>query len=239
MKTRLPNRRLNIAFFKKIFILVFFLSLTANFCFAESAETPEHSTYRIGPGDVIEVSVWTHPELTKELNVRPDGWINYPLAGEVLASGSSPDSLALAIRKQLRRFIKDPRVSVNVTKMNSKKILVLGEVKRPGLYVYQAGITAFEAIGLADGYNKHAQLKSILVVRNPYTKQPEFYLANLYRVIHDYDTRQNIILQAGDIVYVPQNFIGNVGDFLDYFLSRIQPAATTYFMYEVGKQQGK
>lgn len=217
---------------KKMITLTLFTLILANFSMAEPDDAAQEVKYIIGAGDVLEVSVWNHPELTKEVAVRPDGWISLPLVGEVFSFGMSPGGLSEAIREKLLQYVKDPHVSVIVSKYKSKKILVLGEVKKPGMYQYEGGLTAFDAIGLAEGYNSHAQLKSILIVRNPYS-QPVFYLANLYKVIHDADMSENVSLLPGDVVYVPQNFIGNLGDFMDYWIQRVRPAADTFWLYKL------
>lgn len=215
-------------FSKEIILLlasftVFCCLFLPNNCFSE-----DNSNYILGPGDTIEISVWNHPELKKELSVRPDGWVSFPLAGEVLASGEKPGALSAKIRDKLLTYIKNPEVSVIVLQYKSKHILILGQVKKPGLYQYEGGMTVFDAIGIAEGYNKHAELKSILVVRNAFSEKPQFYLANLHETIHEGYGQKDIELMPKDIVYVPQNFIGNLGDFMDYFLTRIQPSAQSY-----------
>jgi polysaccharide export outer membrane protein len=197
------------------------------------AKDPQPSTYTVGNGDLIEVNVYNHPELSKQMRVRPDGWISLPLAGEVLAAGYTPGNLSRVIREKLLDYLKDPKVSVIVMDYASKKVLVLGEVKKPGQYQYEGAMTAFDAIGAAGGYEKHAELKSILIVHNAYSKTPKFELANLYRAIHDGSLAGNVGLVPGDIVYVPQNFIGNTADFLDFWMSRVRPAADTYFLYDI------
>jgi len=221
---------------KLVAFALFTLTLVISCLAAQPDDNIKKAQYKIGAGDLIEVSVWNHAELTKEVSVRPDGWISLPLAGEVFCNGESPSALSETIREKLLQYLKDPNVSVIVSKYKSKKILVLGEVKKPGMYQYEGGLTAFDAIGLAEGYNSHAQLKSILVVRNPYSK-PVFYVANLYKVIHDADMRENIALFPGDVVYVPENFIGNLGDFMDYWIQRIRPAADTFWLYKLAMDQ--
>lgn len=206
-----------------LIILIMLCSSPSGFCQEKSK-----SNYLIGPGDKIEISVWNHPDMTKIMSVRPDGWINYPLAGEISAAGNKPDKLSKNLEQKLSRYIKNPQVSVIVLDYKSKKIMILGEVKKPGLYQFEGGLTVFNALGLAGGYNKHAELKSILVVRNASSKKPKFYLASLYKTIHDETGANDVLLQPDDIVYVPQNFIGNLGDFMDYFLTRIQPSAQSY-----------
>lgn len=221
----------------RLVFIVFFASITVftvEYAIADSGQK-----YVIGNGDVIEISVWTHPELSKEVAVRTDGWISLPLIGEVQVSGADPEILSKRVRAKLIAYIKDPKVSVSVNQIKSKKILVLGEVKKPGVYLYESGLRVFDALGLAAGYNKYAQLKSVMIIRSPYSQHPKFYLANLHKVIHDATLSENVLLEPGDFVFVPQNFIGNVGDFLDFFFARIKPAADSYFIYELARETGK
>lgn len=228
---------------RKFFIVVLLIGILGIFSEAGSGQEYNKAEYVIGTGDVIEISVWNHPELTKSIRVRPDGWVSFPLIGEIIASNVKPAVLAGNVRQRLLPYLKNPNVSVIVNEYNSKKILVLGEVKKPGLYQYEGGMTVFDAIGLAEGYNKHAQLKSVVVVRNAYSKAPEFYLVNLYNIIHDVakprDGRASADsgLWPKDIIYVPKNFIGNVGDAMDYFISRIRPVADTYLLAEIANNQ--
>ncbi|MBU1912026.1 MAG: polysaccharide biosynthesis/export family protein [Candidatus Omnitrophica bacterium] len=197
-----------------------------------NADTNKESEYVMGPGDQLEVSVWNHPEFTRTIRIRPDGKISLPLINNMRASGVTPSALSKIISDQLVKYIKDPQVSVIVAEYRSKNILVIGNVIKPGLYQYEGNMTVFDAIGMAEGYKPHAQLKSILVVRGAYDNDPRYYIANLYKAIHDGDLRDNVGLQPKDIVYVPKNFIGNAADFADFYITRIQPVATSYYFYK-------
>lgn len=198
---------------------------------AELSQKSTEPEYVMGPGDSIEISVWGH-DLKKEMRIRPDGKISFYLIDDVRAAGVTPSALRDEIQKRLSKYIKEPKVSVIVMGYKSKQILVIGDVEEPGLYQYEGNMTAFDAIGLAEGYGKHAELKSILVARDAYSDNPQFYVANLYKAIHDADLSENILLQPGDIIYIPKNFLGNVGDFMDYFISRVHPIATSYLYYQ-------
>jgi len=213
---------------KKIFLPLILIFMFVFNAYADSKG--DFSKYPLGPSDLIKITVWAHDDLSSEVTVRPDGWISYPLIGEIYASGLNPGQLAEAITFKLTKYLNNPVVTVNVLKYQSKKILVLGEIKKPGLYQYEGQMTVFNAIGLAGGYNKHAELKNVLVVRNASYKpeKPDFFIVNIHKVIHDGNTIGNIGLIPGDIVYVPKNVIGNIADFMDYYLSRIQPAAESY-----------
>ncbi len=208
-------------------VVVLIMGITFSICAEGDKGVPQDP---LGPSDLIEISVLNHPNLNQRVNIRPDGRISYPLIGEVYVLGISPAEVTGIITQKLSKYIRNPIVSVNVLEYRSKKILVIGEVKTPGLYQYEGDMTVMNAIGLAGGYKKHAELKNILVVRNASyrTQKPVFYLVNLYNLIHDANTTGNIGLKPGDIVYIPLNAPGNIGEFMDYYLLRIQPAAESY-----------
>ena len=231
MKSANSYNSLKAFFFAFVLFSSLYLKPSAGFAVSEDRK------YFLTEGDRIEISVWNNDELKREVIIRPDGWVSFPLVGEVFAAGFYPEVLAAQIAEKLKKYIKTPKVTVIVLEYRSQKVLIIGEVKKPGLYPFEVGMSAFDSIGVASGYEKHAELKSILVVRNGYAKRPEFYLVNLYHVIHDMDRSSDIKLKPGDIVYVPQNFIGNVSDFLDFFMSRIKPAADTYALYAIAKNQ--
>lgn len=197
-----------------------------------NTDTNKESEYVMGPGDQLEVSVWNHPEFTRTIRIRPDGKISLPLIENLNANGIAPSKLSQNVHDQLLKYIKEPIVSVIVMEYRSKNVLVIGDVIKPGLYQYEGNMTVFDAIGRAEGYKPHAQLKSILVVRGAYDNDPRYYIANLYKAIHDGDIRDNVALQPKDIVYVPKNFIGNIADFADFYITRIQPVATSYYFYK-------
>ncbi|MFH1398350.1 MAG: polysaccharide biosynthesis/export family protein [Candidatus Omnitrophota bacterium] len=200
------------------------------------AQQQSGSKYILGTGDIIEISVWNHQELKSTLSIRPDGFISYPVAGEIQAAGQTTTALADQIHEKLLVYLKDPKISVNVIESRSKKVLVLGEVKTPGLYTLENQMTAFESIGLAGGYLKYAELRSILVIRKPYSECPQFILVNLHKALDHANTSENVLLEPKDIIYVPRSFIGNTGDFLDFFMSKIRPAADTYLLYDIASK---
>jgi polysaccharide export outer membrane protein len=222
---------------KKTFRVIFLITLSVFILNLRSyAQQPGGSKYILGAGDIIEISVWNHQELKSTLSVRPDGLISYPVTGEIQAAGETISDLTDKIREKLLVYMKDPKISVNVLEYRSKKVLVLGEVKTPGLYSCESQLTAFEAIGLAGGYLKYAELRSILVIRDPYSKSPKFIPVNLHVAFDHANAKENVLLQPRDIIYVPRSFIGNAGDFLDFFISKVRPAADTYFLYDIASK---
>src|SRR6266849_1311803 len=88
--------------------------------------------YVIGPQDVLHIAVWKEADLTATLPVRPDGKISLPLLDDVQASGLTPKQLADSVTEKLKKYIADPRVTVVVTEINSKRIYLVGEVLHAG-----------------------------------------------------------------------------------------------------------
>jgi len=211
-------------------LLAVFFVLSGFLSTVSAAEGSSSSAYSLGASDVLEISVWNRPDLKRQLIVRPDGWITYPLIGEVRVNGVTPAELTARITRRLAKYVRNPVVSVDVLQYRSSKILVIGEVKTPGLYQCEGNMTVFNAIGLAGGYNKYAELKNVLVVRNATykPKNPDFFIVNIHKLIHDGNVLGNIALLPGDIVYVPKNIVGNIGAAVDYYLSRISSIAQSY-----------
>jgi len=121
------------------------------------------SEFRLGPDDVIEVTVYQDKELDRTVPVRPDGKISLPLIGEMTASGKSATELQKEIAQRLKQFVADPTVTVVVKEVNSPKVSVLGEVKNPNMYKIKDRATLLDIIALAGGetdYSKHKVIVS-------------------------------------------------------------------------------
>jgi polysaccharide export outer membrane protein len=118
---------------------------------AAMAATPAQDTYLLGPEDAIEISVWKEPDLTKQLVVRPDGKITYPLIGEVQASGRTVKQLKEDISKRLEKYVTDAHVTVILLKAQNYKIYVTGKVNKPGDFMVGKPVNVMQAISMAGG----------------------------------------------------------------------------------------
>lgn len=156
--------------------------------------------YRIGPEDVLHVSVWGNQELTMDVTVRPDGKISMPLVQDVQAEGLTAVELSDLLRQRLTVYIKDPQVSVIVTQVNAPKIFVIGNVTRPGPYPLRSDMSVLQALSLAGGFTPFASPRSIKVVRNAGGTQ-EVRKVNYYDMIDGGEG--NYLLQPGDTIVVP------------------------------------
>lgn len=124
------------------------------------------SSYRIGPLDVIRVEVFGAPELTREAEVDAAGNFSLPLTGPVVAAGRTPGELSAAIAEKLRaKYLKNPQVSVNIVKAQSKTFTVDGAVREPGLYPIVGKMTLQQAVARARGADTAANLNNVVVFR--------------------------------------------------------------------------
>lgn len=162
--------------------------------------------YLIGPEDILEISIWKNPELSKVVTVRPDGMISLPLIGDVKAAGRSADQIRAAITEKLREYQQTVVVSVIVQGVNSYKVFILGEVFRPGLYLLKERMTLLQAIVLAGGFTPVASKNKIVVIRRRVDGNPgEEKILIRFDDIVDANQRsdKNLTLRAGDTIYVP------------------------------------
>jgi polysaccharide biosynthesis/export protein len=157
--------------------------------------------YVIGPEDVLHVQVWKEADMTATLPVRPDGKISMPLLNDVQAAGLTPEKLAETLTEKLKKYIADPRVTVVVTQINSKRIYLTGEVNKAGAMAMLPNMTVLQALSSA-GLNQFAKTKGIYVLRLENGKQSKLPV-NYKRIVKGQDIEQNYVLQPGDTIVVP------------------------------------
>jgi polysaccharide biosynthesis/export protein len=161
---------------------------------------PTPPEYRLGPEDVIEVFVWKEPELSATAVVRPDGKISLPLTNELDASGKTAAELQGEIAGKLGQFITDPVVNVIVKQVNSLKISVLGEVRKPDVYKVQRRITVLEAIAMAGGFTEFAKRNRVIVIRHS-PSGPQRFRVDVRQLVES-DNGGQLYLQPLDTIYV-------------------------------------
>jgi polysaccharide export outer membrane protein len=158
--------------------------------------------YKIGPEDVLQISVWKEPELEREVLVRPDGGITFPLAGDVMAAGRTPAELRSDITLRIQKYIPDAVVTVSVTKLTGFRVYVIGKVKKPGQFTIGRYVDVLQALTLAGGLDPYASQKEIKVLRKKNGKEIVFPF-NYKAVKSGKNLEQNISLQNDDVVVVP------------------------------------
>ena len=158
--------------------------------------------YQLGAGDMLEISVWKEVGLEKQVLVRPDGGITFPLIGEIQAGGKTPAQLQKFMVEKLSKYIPEPVVMVSVLQTASNHIYVIGKVARSSEFVAKSYVNVMQALTMAGGLNSFAKAADIKILRQVNGKE--------VAISFDYDAvsqgenlKQNITLQSGDVVVVP------------------------------------
>ena len=157
----------------------------------------------IGVEDVLSISVWKEPELSRQVPVRPDGMISLPLIGEIKAQGLTPIQLQDQVTASLRKLMSDPQVTVIVAEIRSLTFNVVGQVLRPGYFPLTRRMTVLDAIALAGGFQPFAREKKVYVLRTQADGKQVKLPFNYKDVIKGKHSDENIELQARDTVVVP------------------------------------
>ncbi len=160
-------------------------------------------TYIIGDDDVLSISVWKEPDLTKVIPVRSDGRISLPLVGDLQAAGRTPAQLEQDLTVALRGFITDPQVTVIVQEINSRKFNILGQVTKPGSYPLTADTTIVDAVAVAGGFKDFAKKKGIYVIRQDPSGREIRIGFNYEDFVKGKHAVHNIQLQPHDTIVVP------------------------------------
>ncbi len=167
---------------------------------AEREESKDQ--YRIGPGDILHVSVWNNKELTMDVMVRPDGKISLPLLQDVNAKGLTAVELRDEISERLKEFVIEPIVTITVKEVNYPKFFIMGEIKRPGTFPLREKISILQAISLAGGFTEYASTSNIILIRNTPSGQKRIKI-NYGKLLKSGAEKNNIYLQPGDTIIIP------------------------------------
>jgi polysaccharide export outer membrane protein len=162
----------------------------------------EDPNYIIGPEDELIVNVWREGDLSRSVPVRPDGKISLPLLNDVQASGLTPMQLGSEITIRLKKFIADPQVTIILSRVNSQRIYIVGEVGHAGAFSLVPNMTVLEALSSAGGCSPFAKQNKIYILRleNGQEIRRPF---NFKEVLGGRRMEQNILLKPGDTIVVP------------------------------------
>jgi polysaccharide export outer membrane protein len=187
------------------------LGSTASFAQTPSPAAPSNggpngkvdpNEYRIGPEDVLQISVWKNEAISRTVPVRPDGKVTLPLLNDIEAAGLTPMQFRDLLIEKLAEYMPSPEVSVIVLDPRSFKVSVMGEVPKPGRYELRSRTTVLDMIALAGGLNQFAARTKIFVLRPDGTVQKRLPF-NYNKAVTAGGEQENFYLQSGDIVVVP------------------------------------
>ena len=168
----------------------------------KAQDLPSVDPYQIGSGDILDISVWKDPALTKQVIVLPDGKIHFPLVGEMTAQGKTVSQLKSALEERLIKYMPDPVLSISVAQIGSMLIYVIGKVNKPGHFMLNGRVTVLQALAMAGGLNPFAKEKKIRIYREQGGKTLQFPF-NFEEVADGENLKQNIVLKRGDVIVVP------------------------------------
>ena len=165
--------------------------------------------YRLRQGDELSIQVVQQADLGTRNGqdivyaVRPDGYVTFPMVGPVKADGLTVDEFTAQLQQGLSRFIVNPDISVNVTKLGGVRVYVFGEINKPGAYTLTKSSTVIDAIGAAGSFNWDTAKKKIYLIHQ---NDPEKPIAiNLNKMLQTGDMSENYVMREGDILYLTKN----------------------------------
>jgi polysaccharide export outer membrane protein len=178
----------------------------------ELLEEPENYDYRVGPGDVLQITIWDHPELTIPAGsmrsseesgnwVHNDGTIFYPYVGKVKVEGLRVTEIRDMIAEKIAEYIENPQVDVSVAAFRSQRVYVTGAVNQPGAFpVTNVPMRLLDAVNAAGGLNEFADWRDVTL-----TRDSTEYRLSLKAIYQEGNPTQNVLLKPGDVLHVARN----------------------------------
>jgi len=181
-----------------------------------------HPLYRLRPSDVLEISFTVAPEFNQTLTVQPDGYVTLKDAGMVEVEGLNLDEFTQAVQKAYHGYLHDPQVAVALKSFEHPYFIVGGQVARPGKYELRSDTTVAEALQIAGGLVPQSKSSQVVLFRRVNDDLVETRLLDLKRMLKQRQLTEDAHLQAGDMVFVPQNVISKIAPFMT------RPSASMY-----------
>ena len=183
------------------------LGLAASLSVFSAVNAQETTDYIMCPGDVLQVVVYGHEDLSSQGSnspyvVRPDGKVSFPLIGDIDVTGKTVAQFREEITSRFSKYLIDPSISVNVMKLGTTRVYVLGEIKKPGLYELEKSHRVIDALAKAEGFTEKSAKKNIFLVRAGSTKVQKL---NINNFLTKADQNVNLVLNEGDCLYLTSN----------------------------------
>ena len=186
------------------------LGLAASLYAFSPVSAQEVTDYIMCPGDVLQVVVYGHEDLSTMAGntqnspyvVRPDGRVSFPLIGDVETTGKTVTQFREEITSRFSKYIIEPQITVNVVKLGTTRVYVLGEIKRPGLYELEKSHRVIDALAKAEGFTEKSAKKNIFLVRAGSTEVEKL---NVNDFLTKADQKANLVLNEGDCLYLTSN----------------------------------
>ena len=208
------------------------LALAASLSAFSPVSAQNTTDYIMCPGDVLQVIVYGHEDLSTPANnsqyspyvVRPDGKVSFPLIGDVDVTGKTVAQFREELANRFSQYLVTPSISVNVMKLGTTRVYVLGEVKKPGLMELEKSHRVIDALAKAEGFTEKSAKKNVFLVRAGSTEVEKL---NVNNFLTKADQSANLVLNEGDCLYLTSNhkviFSRDIMPFLSaaYYVSEI------------------
>ena len=169
-----------------------------------------HPLYRLAKSDTVDVNFTFSPDFNQTLTVQPDGYVALRGAGTVVAEGLTVPEMRQAVADAYRGFLHEPEVTVTLKDFDKPYFLASGEVARPGKYELRGDLTVNEAVAIAGGFTQQARHSQVVLYRRISAYVAEAHVLDLKRMLDTRDLREDLHLQPGDFIFVPQSRISKI-----------------------------
>lgn len=190
------------------------LGTALTFCNVAAAEE-----YIMTPGDALQIYVLGHPDMSSTranadsaYTVRPDGKVEFPLVGTIDCNGKTVTEFTSELKARLSEYIINPDVTVNVARLGTTRVFVLGEVNKQGMYELVKSHRVMDALGAANGFTKLAAKSNVYLIRR--SDQDNVQKLNVNHLLRKGDVSQNVVLNEGDCLYLTSNHKISLQDIL-------------------------
>lgn len=160
------------------------------------------AAYRLNQDDILGVTVWGHEEITAEVVVGPDGMVSLPLIGNVEVAGLTIGELDIMLTEEYANYLKDPEVNIILKEYRKTRVMVLGEVQKPGTYPLEEDRRVLEVISLAGGPTDVAALDQIRLTRGEEVRNLDLEGVRKGTAVED-----NFMVKEGDVIYIPEGVV--------------------------------
>src|SRR5579862_18445 len=167
----------------------------------------QFKSYRIQPGDQLDVSFYLSPELHQAQTVRPDGDVSMPIVGNVRAQGLTPRELEKSLDQLYSQELRDPKSTVRIDKSPWQVVYVVGQVGKPGTVPLQPGMTAIQAIAASGGLTDAAGASKVVLIRRDSCGNPHGEQLKLDKVLDQKNNEEDVALLPADLLIVPRSSI--------------------------------
>jgi len=174
-----------------------------------------HPRYRVMPSDVLAISFPLSPEINQSVTIQPDGFITLANVGSIYVQGETVSQIIETLTKAYAKILHDPIIGVDITNFQVPQFTVNGQVGKPGQFPLRIDTTVSEGIAVAGGFLPTAKTQVFLFHRVS-TDLVEVKKLNLKQLLSGKNVNEDIHLQAGDMIFVPDKFIGNFRKYVPY-----------------------